>query len=343
MPAPIVLVGSPTALGGHFAGMERTPTELRALDIAGRIGARPGLAGTAITDAGDAPNDVGWVDDSDRNAKNRAANCTYLARLAGHVRDGLVSAPPDARLLVLGGDCTSHAGAMAGLRRARPAVRLAIAWFDAHGDFNTPTTTPSGNVWGMPFAMIVGHGDPDLLAACDAPTADADDAALLGGQVLDETESRMLAASRVAHFGAGMLGTDAGLAALQAWAGVVATRVDAFYVAFDMDALDAAGDWAVAMPEPNGLSLETSIEAVRIIAAAGPVAGFGATAILIGKGGDPERTADAVALLAEAALGDAGRLAGATPEDAGAMPEGAAASAGRDPVHGRADRPEGGL
>jgi len=303
MAAPIVLVGSPTSVGGHFDGMERTPGELRALGIVGRIGARPGLGAATITDTGDAPIDAGWTADPDPRAKNRAAICTYLARLAGHVRDGLVAAQPDARLLLLGGDCTSHAGAMAGLRRARPGSRLAIAWFDAHGDFNTPDTTPSGNVWGMPFAMIVGHGDPDLLAACDAPTADAGDAALLGGQVLDETESRMLAASRVAHFGAGMLATDAGLAALDAWAKVVASRVDAFYIAFDMDALDAAGDWALAMPEPNGLSVETALRAVRAIAAAGPVAGFGATAILLGRGGDPDRTADAVALLAEAALG----------------------------------------
>ena len=303
MAGPIGIVGSPTSLGGHFDGMERTPREIRAMGFIDRVRARPGLAGAALVDGGDAPNDPGWVADKDRKAKNRALICTYLARLAGHVRDGLLAAGPEARLLVVGGDCTSHAGAMAGIRRARPGARLGIAWFDAHGDFNTPDTTPSGNVWGMPFAMIVGHGAPDLLAAVDSPTADAGDAALLGGQVLDEMESRTLASSRVAHFGAGMLGTDAGMAALGAWAKVVAARVDAFYIAFDMDALDAAGDWALATPEPNGLSLDTALTAVRTIAAAGPVAGFGATAILVGKGGDPERTADAAVALAEAALG----------------------------------------
>ncbi|MBI2777753.1 MAG: arginase family protein [Chloroflexi bacterium] len=310
MTDPVVLAGSPTALGGHFDGMERTPAELRALGFTDRFRALAGDADLRIVDAGDAPNDPGWAADPDRRAKNRTRICTYLPTLARHVADALIAEGPDARLLVLGGDCTSHAGAMAGLRRAHPGQRLGIAWFDAHGDFNTPATTPSGNVWGMPFAMIVGHGDPDLLAACDAPTADAGDAALLGGQVLDETESRMLAASRVAHFGAGMLGTDAGMAALGAWARVVAERVDAFYLAFDMDALDAAGDWAFAMPEPNGLSLATAIEAVRTIAAAGPVAGFGATAILIGRGGDPERTVDAAARLAAAALRDGARAAG---------------------------------
>jgi arginase len=307
MSGSIVVVGSPTALGGHFDGMERTPGELRALGIVDRLRARPGLAGRQLIDAGDAPIRPGWAADPDPRTKNRARICAYLPRLAAHVREALAAAGPEARLLLLGGDCTSHAGAMAGLRGAfsgmRPGARLGLAWFDAHGDFNTPDTTPSGNVWGMPLAMIVGRGDPDLLAACDAPTADAGDAALLGGQVLDETESRMLAASRVAHFGAGMLGTDAGLAALAAWVRVVAARVDAFYVAFDMDALNAGGGWALAMPEPDGISLETALRAVRTVAGAGPVAGVGATAILVGRGGDPERTADAVALLAEAALG----------------------------------------
>jgi len=303
MSESIVVVGSPTALGGHFDGMERTPGELRAVGTLDRLRALPGLAGRRLIDAGDAPAERGWAPDPDRRAKNRALICAYLPRLATHVQAALMGAGPGTQLLVLGGDCTSHAGALAGLRAARPARRLGLAWFDAHGDFNTPDTTPSGNVWGMPFAMIVGRGDPDLLAAAAAPTIEESDAALLGGQVLDEQESRMLAASRVAHFGAGMLGTDAGIAALGAWARAVAGRVDASYIAFDMDALDASGDWAVAMPEPGGLALATAIEAVRTIAAAGPIAGIGATAILLGRGGDSARTADAAALLVEAALG----------------------------------------
>jgi arginase len=287
--------------------MERTPLEARRLGLLDRLRGAPGLADTALSDAGDAPIESGWAPDADRRAKNRSRLALFLPQLAGHVRDGLLAGGVSARLLVVGGDCTSHAGAMAGLRRARPESRLGICWFDAHGDFNTPQTTPSGNVWGMPFAMLLGHGDADLVAACDGPTADAADAALLGGQVLDEGESRTLAASRVAHFGAGMLGTDSGLAALDAWARTVAQRVAGFYIAFDLDALDAAGDWAVAMPEPNGLSLETALAAVRTIAAAGPVVGFGATAMLFGRGGNPERTLDAAVALAAAGLATAPR------------------------------------
>ena len=231
-----------------------------------------------------------------RSALEENRGC--LLEAGGQVDDALAGGSFP---LLIAGDCAIALTTLSAVARHRPDAR--VLWLDTHGDFNTPETTPSGNVWGMPFAMIVGRGDADLLAAAAAPTVDEADAALLGGQVLDETESRMLAASRVAHFGAGMLGTDAGLAALAAWARVVASRVDAFYIAFDMDALDGDDGWALTMSEPGGLSLETALAAVGTIAASGPVAGFGATAILIGRGGDGPRTADAVARLAEAALG----------------------------------------
>jgi arginase len=296
----IALLGVPTALGGHLAGMELAPRGLRELGLLGALGARPGLAGVPIDDVGDLSIEPGFRADPDPRAKNRSLIAAFLPRQRDAVA-GALGGDPTRRLLILGGDCTAHAGAMAGLRSAMPGQTLAIAWFDAHGDFNTPDTTPSGDVWGMPFAMLCGRGEPDLVAACDGPTVDEWDAALLGGQVLDETESRMLAASGVAQFGAGMLGGPAGQAALGAWARQVAGRVDGLYVAIDFDCLDASGGWAVTYPEPDGLSLDTALEAVRILAEAIPVVGFGATGITLANG-DAPRTVDAVARLAEAAL-----------------------------------------
>ena len=275
--APIVVAGSPTALGGHFAGMDRGPGELRARGVLDR------LAASTLRDVGDAPNDPGWAPDPDPRMKNRGLLLEYLPRLATHIATGLDAAGARARLLVLGGDCTSHAAALAGIRRARPGIRLGLAWFDAHGDFNTPDTTPSGNVWGMPFAMACGRGDPDLVAAVDGPTVRERDAGLFGGQVLDETESRMLAASGVAQFGAGMLADDAGQAAVAGWSRAVAGRIDGWYIAVDLDVLDGADGWAVAMPEPDGLRLDTAIETIRAIARSGtPVVAFGATSVMAG-------------------------------------------------------------
>lgn len=186
----------------------------------------------------------------------------------------------------------------------RPAARIALAWFDAHGDFNTPDTTPSGNVWGMPFAMACGRGDADLLAACDAPTVREEDCALLGGQMLDEEEAHRLAESRIAHFGPGMLSTEAGLAALSAWATIVGRSVDGFYIALDHDCLDALGGWAVTLPEPDGMSLQTAIAAIGVLADAAPILGYGASTISLGNG-DAERTVEAAAALVVTALGRA--------------------------------------
>ncbi len=122
MHAPIAIVGVPTSLGGHLSGMERTPAGLRELGLLERLRARPGLAGVELHDVGDLTIEPGFRPDPDPRAKNRAAICEFLPRerdlvaasvgAAGGSRDG------DTRLLILGGDCTAHAGAMAGLRAA---------------------------------------------------------------------------------------------------------------------------------------------------------------------------------------------------------------------------------
>ena len=305
---PIVMIGIPFALGGwwpEFAdaivGMTQAPQGMRRLGIVERIVAADAVVGASLRDAGDIPIQPGYRADTDPYMKNRDLIIDTLPRLRDRVADELIAGGPDARLLALGGECTIHAAVLAAIRRARPGHRTALVWFDAHGDFNTPDTMPGGSVWGMPFALACGRGDAGLLAACDAPTVAEEDCALMGGQVLDEQESRMLATSRIAHFGSGMLATEAGMAAFVAWATVVRKRVDGFYVAFDHDALDASGGWAVTLPEPGGLSIETAVRAVRALAVVGPVIGFGASTISLGNG-DTARTVDATASLAAAAF-----------------------------------------
>jgi arginase len=302
MPGPIAVVGVPVALGGQLpggleAGMADAPGDLRRLGFLDRLTA----AGLELRDDGDLPVDPPFRLDSDPHAKNRELIAAYLPREAAMVAASVAGGE---RLLVLGGDCCAHAGATAGLRRARPGRRLAIAWLDAHGDSNTPETTPSGHVWGMPFAMLLGRGADDLVAAAAGPSVDPAHAALIGGQVLDEPESRWLSGSPAAHFGAGMLRTSAGMAALRGWAETVAAEVDAIYIALDHDVLDAdQAAWAVTMPEPGGLPAEVAVEAVAVLARSIPVAGYGATALNFANGGDTERTVETAARLAATALG----------------------------------------
>jgi arginase family enzyme len=131
------------------------------------------------------------------------------------------------RPLVLGGCCCSHVGAVEGL--AAREGRLSLIWFDAHGDLNTPETSPSGNQWGMPLRMLIDSG-----------AVEAEDVALLGARNLDPPEVRFIAESGV-HTGA-----DA-----------IARAVDGAkctYVAFDADVVEPS-ELSVFMPEPDGLSL----------------------------------------------------------------------------------------
>jgi arginase len=163
----------------------------------------------------------------------------------------LAAALPE-RPLVLGGCCCSHVGAVEGL--ATRHDRLAVVWFDAHGDLNTPESSPSGNLWGMPLRMLV---DGDIVTPADV--------ALVGARNLDPPEEEFIAAHGV-H--TGETGIERAL-----------DGADAVYVAFDTDVLDPDDDVVSFMPEPGGL---TAVEAAAIlarVAAERPLAGAGLTGL----------------------------------------------------------------
>jgi arginase len=154
------------------------------------------------------------------------------------------------RPLVLGGCCCAHVGAVEGL--ATRYERLAVAWFDAHGDLNTPESSPSGNKWGMPLRMLLDSG-----------TVLPEDTVLVGARNLDRPEKEFIAATG--------LRLDEVARALEG--------VDAVYVAFDCDVLDPEDEIAAYMPEPGGLSIAASAEILAEIAARKPLAGAGLTGL----------------------------------------------------------------
>jgi arginase family enzyme len=178
--------------------------------------------------------------------------------------DAVAEALP-VRPIAVGGCCCTHVGAVQGL--ARRGGRLALVWIDAHGDLNTPETSPSGNLWGMPFRMIL-----------DAGLVRAEDAALVGARNLDPPEVEFLAAS----------GIDDSLE--RALAGA-----DAAYVALDLDVLDPS-EVDVHVPEPGGMRADELERLLRHLAGRVPIAGAGVTGFLAG-----ERNADLAARLLAAA------------------------------------------
>jgi arginase len=155
------------------------------------------------------------------------------------------------RPLVLGGCCCSHVGAIEGLSARHD--RLAVVWLDAHGDLNTPESSPSGNEWGMPLRMAIDSG-----------AVAAQDVALVGARNLDPPEVEFIAASGVRT---GRDGVDA-----------VLDEVDCVYVALDCDVFDPGGVTSF-MPEPGGLSVDEVDELFRRIAGRAAVVGAGLTGL----------------------------------------------------------------
>jgi arginase len=155
------------------------------------------------------------------------------------------------RPLVLGGDCCSHVGAVEGL--AARQGRLAVVWLDAHGDLNTPESSPSGNQWGMPLRMLLDSG-----------AIDADDVALVGARNLDPPEEEFIRASQL-HLG------EEGIA--KALDGVACA-----YVALDVDVLEPS-ELSVFMPEPDGPSRQEVERILRDVAAQAKVLGAGFTGL----------------------------------------------------------------
>jgi arginase len=160
----------------------------------------------------------------------------------------LAAALPE-RPLVLGGCCCAHTGAIRGL--ASRVGRLAVVWLDAHGDLNTPETSPSGDEWGMA-----------LRAALDEGSVRPEHVALVGARNLDPPEVEYLHASGI--------GEDVGRAL---------DGADAVYVALDCDVLDPAAI-SCFFPEPDGPTAREIEEILRAVADGGPaVAGLGLTGL----------------------------------------------------------------
>jgi arginase len=159
---------------------------------------------------------------------------------------GLAAELPE-RPLVLGGCCCAHVGAVVGL--AARFDRLGLVWIDAHGDLNTPETSPSGNAWGMPLRMLLDSG-----------AVAEENVALVAARALDPPEEEFLASSGVHS------GDHAIERALEG--------VDAVYVALDADALEP-GELASWLPEPGGLSLAEAERLLQTLRQDADVAGAG--------------------------------------------------------------------
>lgn len=169
----------------------------------------------------------------------------------------VIAAHPEHTPLIFASDCVSALGAMKGLERHHPAV----LWYDAHGDFNTLETTPSGFLGGMPLAMLVGRGDMRYMDGIGLQPIGERDVLISDARDLDPLESTALFESMVNYIpDIDDLLTEP-------------LPNKPLYVHFDTDVVDVTEMPAMSYPAPGGPSLERTTATLRRVARDADVVG----------------------------------------------------------------------
>lgn len=164
---------------------------------------------------------------------------------------------PDKIPLIFAADCTSCWGAMKGLESSYPA----ILWYDAHGDFNTPETSPSGYLGGMPLAALVGLGNTAYMNDISLSLVDELDVILTDARNLDPLEAKLVENSSVEH-----LPNIEQLLTID-------LPTKPLYIHFDLDVIDSGEMPALGYPEPNGPSLAEVVATLRRVRDVAHIAG----------------------------------------------------------------------
>jgi arginase len=162
------------------------------------------------------------------------------------------------RPVVIAGDCCASIGMMGGLQRA--GIRAALIWFDAHGDFNTWETTPSGFIGGMPLAMLVGRGEQTMIEAAGISPVREKDVFLMDARNLDPGEKAALKSSEVHHF----VDSDSLLRHV--------SRDRSLYVHFDTDVVSPQDAPAMTYCAPGGPRARDMADLFHALAETGQVA-----------------------------------------------------------------------
>jgi arginase len=174
-----------------------------------------------------------------------------------------------ARPLVLGGDHSIAMGSVAGTAAhyAAQGEKIGLLWVDAHADLNTPKSSPSGNIHGMPLATILGNGDPLLMGLGHAsPMVDKSNVAIVGLRSVDPGERRWIREQGISVFTMTEIDETGFAHCMRQALEVVTKGTCGFHVSFDMDSLDPETAPGVGTPVPGGLTYREAHLACEMIA-----------------------------------------------------------------------------
>jgi arginase len=260
----IGVIGAPFDLGAKRRGVDMGPSAIRIAKLTERLE----HLGHSVKDYGNIPaTDMAAAKVGDARLRYLdpiIAGCRLLA--------ASVSACVSKRLfpLVLGGDQSTSIGTLAGL--AQGSNRRGMIWIDAHADFNTHLTTPSGNIHGMALAAILGYGHPRLAHFGKvSPKALEANTVLVAGREFDKGEARALERSKVSVFTMRDIDELGMRKVMEVAIRTAARGVKDVHLSFDIDAMDPKEAPGTGTPVSGGLSYREAHLAMEMLSDSGAV------------------------------------------------------------------------
>jgi len=266
---PIHIIGVPLDLGGGRRGVDMGPSALR---IAG-LGERIASLGYSVVDDGDLEVPIPETRHSGDPHKKYVADIASVCRNLYESARGVLD--EGGLPLVLGGDHSLGAGSVAATAAWAQAQsrKIGLIWVDAHGDMNTPSSSTSGNVHGMPLAALLG-AEPAELATIGGfrPKVDPERTVLIGLRNLDDRERERVREAGIHVFT--MKDIDrSGIAEVMERAIELASRDTlGVHVSFDLDACDPSVAPGVGTPVKGGLDYREAHMVMEMLADSGTLA-----------------------------------------------------------------------
>ena len=261
MNRPVRIIGAPMDLGANRRGVDMGPSAIRYAGLAAKIE----RADVEVSDDGDlfVPRAEERDPDAGELEGGSAKFLDEVREVCGTLSDRVFSTLEDGAFpLVLGGDHSIAIGTMNGSART---ADLGVIWFDAHADLNTPETSPSGNVHGMPLAAALGHGHFADQSWANAPGIREESVAYVGLRSVDDGEREAIRDSDVTAFTMADI-DDRGITAVVEDALAVASDgTDGFHVSLDLDWLDPSAAPGVGTPVRGGVTYREAHSALEAV------------------------------------------------------------------------------
>ncbi|WP_458415152.1 arginase [Schinkia sp. CFF1] len=256
----ISIIGMPIDLGQTRRGVDMGPSAIRYAGVVERLEALQ----YQIEDLGDIvikrpPRKEIMMD---TNLKNLKEVADASEKLAAKVDEAIKA---NHFPLMLGGDHSIAIGSIAGI--AKHYKNLGVIWYDAHGDLNTAETSPSGNIHGMPLAICLGIGHPDLInIAGYSPKVKPENVVIIGARSLDDGEKKLIRDKGIRVYTMHEIDRMGMTAVMEETISYLSARTDGVHLSLDLDGLDPSDAPGVGTPVMGGLSYRESHLAMEMLA-----------------------------------------------------------------------------